>query len=309
MGNVAIEEIQYGNWGRCVRITNGEVDLVATLDFGPRIMRFGVVDGPNEFFEDVNDQVNNTDASFDIYGDEGHWHIYGGHRLWTSPEALPRSYYPDNAPVEYIKIDNGICLIPEPQAWTELQFELHVVMSEEGEVTVTHKITNIGAWAVKLAPWALSVMQVGGLEVIPQPKKNTGFLGNRILALWPYSDMSDKRVNWGTDYITIRTNSIDKRPFKLGINNEHGFVTYFNHGNLFVKKYSPVDGGSYPDGGVSYETYTNNLFCELETLGEYKKIQPDETVIHVENWKLIPNVSEPETVEEITQTLKEYNLL
>lgn len=309
MGDVTIEEIQYGNWGKCVRITNGEVDLVATLDLGPRIIRFGVVDGPNEFFEDEKDELNqNENNAFNIYGDEGYWHIYGGHRLWTSPESMPRSYYPDNAPVEYIKIDNGICLIPEPQAWNELQMEMQVVMSESGEVTVTHRITNIGAWEKEFAPWALTVMKVGGLEVIPQPKKDTGLLGNRIIALWPYSDMADKRINWGNDYITLRPNPSNKKAFKFAINNEHGFAAYFNHGNLFVKKYSPVDCGNYPDGGVSFETYTNSHMIEIETLGELKKVKPDETVTHIEKWMLIPNVSEPETAEEIKDTVKEYIL-
>jgi hypothetical protein len=47
-------------------------------------------------------------------------------------------------------------------------------------------------------------MKIGGLQVVPQPKKDTDLLGNRIIALWPYSEMDDSRVHWGKDYITLR---------------------------------------------------------------------------------------------------------
>lgn len=301
------EEISHSKWGRCVKLTNGTVDLIATLDFGPRIIRFGAVGGENEFFEDFDDLLSkNGDSEFDIFGDEGYWHIYGGHRLWTGPEAYPRSYYPDNEPVEYTIIKNGFRLTPPPQAWNELQMEIDVVLDEKNHVEVTHKITNIGAWDVEFSPWALTVMKIGGLEVVPQPKKDTGLLGNRILALWPYTKMNDERVCWGDDFITIRPNSSADSAFKFGINNERGFAAYFNHGNLFVKKFVPVDGGTYPDGGVSYETYTNNIMVELETLGEYKKVKPNETVVHVENWELIMNVPMPDTNEEISAAIKKY---
>ena len=116
LGCLECEEITYGEWGRCVRLTDGDVELVATLEIGPRVIRFGAVGGPNEFFEDVKDEVTRAEkaASFDIFGDEGYWHIYGGHRLWASPEEFPRTYYPDNEPVAYSKIENGVRLTAMP---------------------------------------------------------------------------------------------------------------------------------------------------------------------------------------------------
>jgi hypothetical protein len=300
-------EISHSQWGRCVRLSNGTIELLATVDFGPRIIYFGAVGGVNEFFEDVNDEVNkNGDSAFDIFGDEGYWHIYGGHRLWISPEAYPRSYYPDNEPVYYKFIDNGVRLTPPPQAWNELQLEMDIVMKEDNQVEVTHKVTNIGSWNVKFAPWALTVMNVGGLQVIPQPSKNTALLHNRVVSVWPYTDMSDSRVTWGKDFILLRPTSEISQPFKFGINNEHGYAAYFNNGNLFVKRYSHVEGGSYPDGGVSYETYTNNLMVELESIGEYKEVAPEETAVHVETWQLILNVPKPKNDDEIREAVKKY---
>ena len=43
-------EISHSQWGRCVRLSNGTIELLATVDFGPRIIYFGAVGGVNEFF-------------------------------------------------------------------------------------------------------------------------------------------------------------------------------------------------------------------------------------------------------------------
>jgi len=129
-------------------------------------------------------------------------------------------------------------------------------------------------------------------------------LHNRVLSLWDYTDMADERVNWGKDYITLTPSKSAKTPFKLGINNEEGWAVYFNHGNAFVKYYDHIEGAVYPDGGVSYETYTNSVMMEMETLGEYKSVEPFETVSHTEKWELIPNVEKPTDSLKIEQALK-----
>lgn len=309
MGQVELEEIQYGHWGKCLKITNGVVDLVATLDVGPRIIRFGVVDGPNEFYEVKGEEVNQPiEPNFLVYGDQGNFHLRGGHRLWVAPEAMPRTYVPDNNPVTYQLLPNGVRLTPPLQPWTQFQLELEVTMGQDGQVTILHQVTNQGAWPVECAPWAVTMMCVGGLEVVPQSKKEVFLLHNRTISLWSYSQMGDSRVNWGTDYITLRPTANATGAFKFGVHSEHGYAAYFNHGNLFVKRYSPVENGNYPDGGVSYETYTDANCCEMETLGQLISLQPGQTAQHVETWQLIPQVLQPESAEEIDKAIKQHVL-
>ena len=183
---------------------------------------------------------------------------------------------------------------------------MDLVLNLDSTVTVTHRITNTGAWDAEFAPWAITVMSPGGLEIIPQPKREAGMVQNRILALWPYSDMSDSRVSWGRDYITLRSVTGEVDSFKFGINSEHGFSAYFNHGNMFIKRFSPVQGGTYPDGGVSYETYTDKFVLEMETLGELKRVKPNETVGHTETWSLVLGVPEPKSEREIAAVVEKY---
>ena len=48
---MTIEKVAYKGWKNCCRIANDDVELIATLDVGPRVIRFGFVGGRNEFKE------------------------------------------------------------------------------------------------------------------------------------------------------------------------------------------------------------------------------------------------------------------
>ena len=40
-----IKEVNLGSYGKCLRISNGKIEVCVTLDFGPRICRLAFVDG------------------------------------------------------------------------------------------------------------------------------------------------------------------------------------------------------------------------------------------------------------------------
>ena len=296
---VTIEKTTLPVWGNCVKLSNGNIELYATIDIGPRLIKLNTKGGKNFFCEDT--EVTSTfsnEAHKKAFGGK-EWRIFGGHRLWVSPENDPASYYPDSEPVAWQEISNGVILTPPPQRFTQLQMEMEVTMSDtEDSIKVTHRVTNQNAYAVEFAPWALSVMTQGGLEIVPQPKRQTGLLGNRVIALWPYSDMNDKRIYWGTDYITLQQIKEIEQPIKFGINNEDGWAAYFANNDLFIKTFQHDLNADYPDGGMSYETYTCPLMLEMESIGELKKVQPGETVSHDEVWYLFKDVAEPEHTEE-----------
>ena len=42
-----LKEIDFENYGKCVQLSNGVIDVVVTIDCGPRIVRFGFVGGEN----------------------------------------------------------------------------------------------------------------------------------------------------------------------------------------------------------------------------------------------------------------------
>lgn len=306
---VTIEEVGYGKWGRCVRLSNGSIEILATLDFGPRVIRFGYIGETNMFYEDINVESSASGPEFDKnYGNGATWYIRGGHRLWTSPEGYPRSYYPDNEPLSYEKIENGVILTPLEQKWTQLQLQIKITMCPETDnVTVDHYITNTGAWTVEFAAWGLTVLAKNGIEIVPQPTKDTGLLGNRILGLWPYTKMTDERVFWGDKYITLRQNPAIDRKFKFGINSEHGFAAYILDGNMFIKRFDVNENGVYPDGGMSFETFTNSLMLEMESVGELTKLSTGEKLSLTERWEMVKDVSgDTETEIGIEEIVNKY---
>ena len=301
-------EIEYEGYGRCLEITNGKIVVVVTLDIGPRIIRYAFEGGENIMFEDRERVFFERGEAFDnAFGKDSTWYIYGGHRLWTSPEGYPRSYYPDNSPVPYTPTERGAIFLPEVQKWNQYQYEIEVDMAEDTtDVKVTMKVYNRVPWPVTLAPWGISVLSAGGTLIVPQPTRNAGVLANRQVALWSYNRMTDKRFSWLDRYMILRQDAAaGDVPFKFGINSEHGYAMFFNHGDLFIKRFDIKDG-TYPDGGMSFETYTNKLFLEMESLGLLTEIAPGKCAEHTEYWTLkkadLPELSD-EAIDEFVKTI------
>jgi len=129
------------------------------------------------------------------YKDQEEWKIRGGHRLWHTPEKHPRNYVPDDVPVEWEIIKNGVRVTQVMEDWTQIRKDMEITLDDNStEVRVEHKLMNKNAWPIKMGAWAMSVMAPGGMLVVPQAKKDTGVECNHMLSLWPFSDMSDARV-------------------------------------------------------------------------------------------------------------------
>lgn len=302
MSEIRIEKLLYKNFGECLKLSNDAAEAVVTLDFGPRVIRFAPRGGENFLYEDVDrTQVIGGEIMDAVYGKGSKWFSYGGHRMWMSPEDMPLSYYPDNERVAWEAVPGGVELIAPPQKINDIRYKLELTLSKEKpSLTVKHYCTNLGPSTKRQAVWALTVLGNGGLEVVPQPIHDTGLLANRVLSLWPYSDMSDDRVYWGKKYVTLRQDPTVESAFKFGINNIRGWAAYFNNGGMFIKKFTPNQNGAYPDFGTSFETYTNGHILEMETLGELTDITPGSTVFHAEEWSLVDHVDRPEPNDEVT---------
>lgn len=287
-----VSKVSYGGWENCIKIENHIVKLIITADVGPRIIYYGFLDGENEFCE-VKEDMGLTG------GDQ--WRIYGGHRLWHSPEAMPRSYYPDNNPCKIKKIENGIAVSQKTEPTTYMKKDIEVTLdSESSAVNVKHMITNKGLWDVEMAVWALTVMATGGTEIVPQNTNDTGLLANRMLSLWPYTKLNDPRVYWGEKYIFLKQDPKNKDAFKFGMSNDSGWAAYANNNNLFVKRFSTFPDALYPDySGSSYETYTNDFMLEMESLSPLFILEPSETIEHIECWELYKNIPVPKSEDDV----------
>jgi hypothetical protein len=285
-----IEKVSYGGWPNCYRLSNGESELIVTTDVGPRVIRYGFVGGGNVFVE-IKDQMGKSGESW--------WAMRGGHRLWAAPEVKPDTYALDNGPVAATVGDGAMVLLQPVEPETGLQKEIAVAY-EGGDVRVTHRITNRGTRARKLAPWALSQMAQGGTAIVALPARgghSEELLPTNPLVMWAYTNFADKRWQFMHQYILLRQDAAEASPQKTGLFNVDTRAAYLLGTDLFIKRCQADAAAVYPDFHCSFEIFTNGDFLELETLGPLTDLAPGATVEHVEKWSLYAGIQMAEMSE------------
>ena len=288
LAEVKVERVPCPEQGQCVRLANGEVEVFVATEIGPRIVRYAFVGGDNLLGWVPDDSVKT---------DLGTWKPWGGHRLWTAPEHMPRSYSPDNDPVDVQVSGRTVTLTQQVEPKTGIQKVLTVTLAESGSgVTVGHRLVNRGLWDVEVSPWALTIMNTGGTVILPQEpyaSHDDALLPVRAMTLWAYTDLADPRWQVGPKFLRLRTDASRPGSQKVGIANRQGWAAYHRNGLLFVKRYDWQDAARYPDFGVNTETYTAGAFIELETLGPLVTLAPGASATHEERWSLFRGVEQP----------------
>ena len=273
--------VEYAGWPHCIRLSNDEMELTATTDVGPRIIHFGFTGGQNF--------LKNFDAQCGKSGGE-EWRSYGGHRLWHAPESVPRTYYPDNGPIEHEWDGETLTLKQPVEKSTGIEKQIEVRLeSDKNVVHLKNRLINRNLWDVEAAPWALTVMDVGGRAIVPHEEfrpHSECLVPARPLVLWYYTDMSDPRWTWGRKYIQLQQDISSKTPQKIGVLNTNGWAAYALNDELFIKKYPYKPDAVYTDYGCNTELFTNPEIIEVETLGPLVKLAPGDAAEHEETWLL-----------------------
>ena len=302
-----MEVIEYRGWKNNLRLTNGDAELVVTLDVGPRVISYRLPGGFNV--------MKNYDSMMGGTG-EAEWQIRGGHRFWLAPEDLTRTYFPDNRPVKWEEIGKHAArFTPPPESEYGIQKVMELRLGDRGtRVEVTLRVTNVGKEPTELAPWGPTVMSPGGVEIIPLPPKRNhpghprnakspaDFGPNQEVILWPYFDFADTRWSFGAKYVFLRQD-VNKGPTKIGLAHRGGWVGYLNSGVLFVKRFDYREGAVYPDRGTRYQTFSNEDMLEMETCGELVTLEPGKSAELIESWELIGNVPPVKTEADVDRVI------
>lgn len=283
---VHVEKSEYKGWKNCYRVTNGEIEAIVTADIGPRIIRFAFVGGQN-LFKEFSDQLGK--------GGEEKFQLRGGHRVWKAPEDPIATWAPDNVPVEIQVTPTGLIAREPTEPLTKLQKEIELRMAESGaQMTVINRITNHGLFPLQFSAWALTMMAPGGVAVSgfpPRGKHPIDLEATNPLVMWAYTNLADLRWKFTKKYLTLRQDPNNPDAQKLGMFNPDTWGAYLLNGEAFLKRTKAEATKTYPDFGCSFETFTNNEFLELETLGPMTDVHPGQTVENAENWALFRNVT------------------
>jgi hypothetical protein len=220
------------------------------------------------------------------YGD---FHLRGGHRLWHAPEAMPRSYLPDDGQMRITNLPDGVILENNTEPGTGIRKQMKIQLSnDKPSAQITHTLFNDGLWPVELAAWAITMLRLGGAVILPMPVGNSdpaGLLPNRQISLWPYARINDPRLKLGDDFIIFKAEAM-LPPFKIGAYNPHGWIAYWIDGILFRKSFEVHPDLPYPDYNCNAEIYCNDQIVELESLGPLRPLLPGLSVSHVETWEV-----------------------
>jgi hypothetical protein len=277
------------------RISAGDLELDCLASGGPRIVGLRYRGSPNLLARAPEEAIPTP------YGE---YHYIGGHRLWYAPEAMPRSYVPDDTGATLQELPDGLVLQGAPEAPTGIQKTIQVRLHpERSEVSLTHTLANQGLWEVELAPWAITMFRLGGVAILPikggEPNPNE-LLPDRRISLWPYSRANDPRLRLEDGFIAVR--GLPGQPlFKIGAFDPAGWAAYWLDGVLFRKSFAPQPGADYPDFGCNAEVYTDSHFIELESLGPLTRLAPGESVTYDEKWELFGSLEQ----EFITEGMRE----
>ncbi len=237
-----------------------------------------------------------------ISTDYGDFYFHGGHRLWHSPEAMPRTYIPDVGELTITDVPDGIMLETQTTSQTGIRKRIEIQLATDTpSVTLTHTLFNDGLWTVELAPWAITQFRLGGTVILPMPTGNVdsaGLLPNRQFSLWPYTRINDPRLILDDRFVLFKADALSA-AFKLGYFNPSGWMAYWLDGVLFRKRFDALNGVTYPDNNCNSEIYCNDQFLELESLAPLGMLKPGASVQHTETWDIFDgNDSLPEEVQQ-----------
>jgi len=266
--------------GRPVRrLANGRIRVDVLADAGPRIVRVALA-GP-----DANLLAETPDAGWDT--PHGRYDLIGGHRLWFAPEVPDRVAIPDGRGLRLDETDDGLLLEGRPDPGTGVVRSIEVCLEPgRAALRLRHELRNGGVRPIELAPWPITQLPLGGVVLMPEDAAATGHdvRPNRMLALWPYSSWDDPRLQPGDGLLLVRAAA--GRRLKVGHRNIAGWVAYLRRGIVLIRRFAPVPDGPYPDLGCTVETYCDDRFVEVETLGPLTSLEPGEVAVHEERWEV-----------------------
>jgi hypothetical protein len=271
----------------CTRLANPHLELLIAEQFGPRIVSLrprsaGSPDGDNLLAE-------LPDFALDCPGAGKLW-LRGGHRLWHAPESARRTWLPDDRPMLFNPLPDGVRVTESATDAAGLRKTLEITLAPDAPtVTIQHTLTNESLWEVRCAPWAITQFPPGSVAELPLAPASAdpdGVQPDRALILWPYTNPADPRISWGAQTVRIEGDPAATGPLKIGWANPAGWLACTVGGVRFEKRAPWHPAATWTDQGASSQCYTNARFLELETLGPLTTLAPGGSVSHTEEWRI-----------------------
>lgn len=238
----------------------------------------------------------------------GMYHLRGGHRLWHAPEAPLPSDVPDDGDVQIEATATALTLRAVEQP-TGLEKTIAVALcGDEPRLSVRHTLRNLGAEPLEVAPWAITMLPLGGRAIVAQQRAVTDQrLPDRHVVVWPYTRWRDTRLHIDDDFIVVDAQA-SSAALKIGCLSA-GWIGYLRGDFGLIKRFDPQPDRPHPDRNCNAEVYCNQRFIELESLGASASLAPGAVAEHVEQWKIIAGLEPPTSPERLIELVKSRHLI
>ncbi len=278
-----------------VGVNYGDIRLKVAQSVGPRILSLTYKNNTNIFAELPGESLE--------FSDKKKFYFYGGHRLWIAPEKPEFTYSPDDSPITIHQDLHATELVQNPDKHTDMQKMIRVESTQYPDVLIVdHTIINKGKNGRRIAPWAITQLQLGGVAILPirsQVGQGSPFLPNRGIIFWPYTKIRDSRLHFENDSVLLDARQVMQEPVKLGLVHSQSWIAYCIGDVIFIKYSKNAGFDCSLDMGAAHQCYCNDKFIELETIGTYQQLSPDSSIHHREVWRLIANPFKSFSDEEI----------
>lgn len=270
-----VKEIESEQFGNCVQINYETMEILVTLDYGPRIISVRNNNGINPIYNEIDPTL-----------EKNH-----GHKMRITLDKSTNGIYCDNSPVRYSPMAEGVRFVQTITEPVQLEVIMDVYFSEDGDLTVEHSVFNKSKEEVKLSIYTETPFISDGFVFIPQGTVITPERPSRIITLWDECKWSDSRLFIGDRYVTVHSdnNTGDVPRLKIGVNDTEGIVGFIGKKANFIKKYTHNRNALYPFYNCSAFATENNGYLSIQMTSPFYLIEPDEAARHIEVWKLTDN--------------------
>lgn len=282
--SLTVKEVTDDKHGHCALLENDGIEIMVTLDYGPRIVSVHRAGEPNLIYNS-------------IIPDIGRSH---GHKMRITLEKSTNAIYCDDQPVRYMPLSDGVSFRQTLTSPAQLELTMDIVFSTDiGSFMVVHSAMNKSLEDIKLSIYTETPFCNNGFVFIPQSNIRETDRPSRVLTMFDNAGWNDKRLFIGNQYVTVNGNYIetedagefklvDTEPYaprlKIGVNNTAGFCGYLCNGHALIKRYVHNRNALYPFNSCSAFATSNDGYLSIQNTGPFYIIGPGEAARHIESW-------------------------
>ena len=279
-----VKDTNTEKFGHCALLTYEDIEIVVTLDYGPRIVSAKRGNNHNLIYngEDLQFQRNH------------------GHKMRITIEKSTNAVYCDDFPVRYSPMSDGVSFIQTLNEPVQLELSMDVVFDTDiGDFMVVHSVYNKSKEDVKLSIYTETPFCIEGFVFIPQSNIRETDRPSRVVSLWDNCRWDDIRLFIGDQYITVHSDAFGKDDegdfrliggdfgksrLKIGTNNTAGFCGYIENGYSLIKRYVHNRNALYPFTSCSAFATVNEDYLSIQNTSPFYMIGPGESARHIESW-------------------------